>query len=686
LQVFLLREGNVKAVLTHYVLFVVLVVAGCVDRPATFHVSGVAPEHRHAQALAENALRYTDPAHGLIDSVSGYPVEGWNHDPERGLYLRGFTQLTAIGEWVELLACTAAGQVASPYRTSEAALDELGHVVSTLLTDQADPGLSAKGLLSNFIGFSGESRQGPLGEHVRRSDFVEQFGTNKGHRIWHDLGEHGWLTYEKEGAEAKVKRSAKYGRDHFDGVLEAHATPEVRDAIMTILDARVVKIVFGDNVNLTSSMAKAAGALLAPSLARHEKAAELREAIERFIENQRAGYRHLYDKESGSFAFGWNATEDYFTGWELDDGTWCVGRMTYLINEFRGGWMFVVERFGMPKAALRSGGFKLKPYTMRDGREVYVPAAWDGSAFQMLGLSHFMQELDQPGWGALLKNAVAVELDYATRHGLPGFLSESYSGDGTEYTGAVGIPGLAIAGEERITDAPSLYTLGVAYEVDPEGVERFLAANWPVIESMLTDHGPWEGYKTSTQSVIEFQTSAHTLSLILGFVGTGHENMKRYLDSRGPVSKRHQAASGAGDLLSDRFNLFSGGEGSPRVSLIEGVLAVEDLHGSAWIALQAKSSDGLDIAGGTLVLAYRADQPIPQARVELKLVHGLKGAMNKVILNLDATGPEGRRIEVPLPEVPGLTGVGEVVLVLENLAAESAAKVVISKFEIQRSL
>ncbi|MBT3191616.1 MAG: hypothetical protein HN341_03585 [Verrucomicrobia bacterium] len=673
-----------KAIVTFHLLFAVLLLAGCADRPAGFHVSGVAPEHRHANALVENAFCYTDPAHGLIDSASGYPVEGWNHDPKQGLYLRGFTQLTAIGEWIELLACIAAGQADNPYRSSKQALEELDHVVATLLADQADPGLSAKGLLSNFVGFSGNRRLGPLGEHVKRVEFEEQFGTNLGVRIWHDLEECGWLEYEKDGAEAQVKRSAEYGRDHFKGVLKSYADQGLTDAIMQLLDARVVNIIFGDNVNLTASIAKAAGALLDPSLKRNAEAAQLVALMEAFIEKQREGYHHLYDKKAGSFAFGWNATEDILTGWELDDGSWVVGRMNYLINEFRGGWTFVVERHGFPATALRSGGFKLRPYTAEDGRELYVPIAWDGSAFQMLGLSHFMQELEQPGWRALLSNAVQVELDYATRHGLPGFLSESYSGDEAQYTGAVGIPELAVTKEERITDAPSLYTLGVAYQIEPAAVEAFLGKNWSTIEKLLTDHGPWEGYKTSTDAVIEFQTTAHTLSLILGFVGTGHENMKRYLDFKGLGQRRRQAAPGEGDLLSGAYSIYSGGDGDPRVKLDAGKFEVDALSGSAWVAFQATSSDGVDLAGATLLLEYQADHAISDSKLELKLVPGLTGAVNEIALNLEATGPGGRAIAIPLPETPGLTGVGEIVLMLGRPASDTTASLVVSRFEAQR--
>ena len=57
--------------------------AGADDRPeqSAYRFPTVFPEHRHLRLLLENALRYASPEHHLIDSSSGYPVEGWNHDP-----------------------------------------------------------------------------------------------------------------------------------------------------------------------------------------------------------------------------------------------------------------------------------------------------------------------------------------------------------------------------------------------------------------------------------------------------------------------------------------------------------------------------------------------------------------------------------------------------------------------------
>ena len=114
---------------------------------ASFRFPTVPPEHGHVRALLENALRYVRPAAGLFDEVSGYPVEGWNRDPERQFSLRSFTQLTAIGHAMELLACLAAGEAEVPFLSRGEALTRLAKLVASLRQDQRDPKLGAGGLL-----------------------------------------------------------------------------------------------------------------------------------------------------------------------------------------------------------------------------------------------------------------------------------------------------------------------------------------------------------------------------------------------------------------------------------------------------------------------------------------------------------------------------------------------------------
>ena len=90
--------------------------------------------------------------------------------------------------------------------------------------------------------------------------------------------------------------------------------------------------------------------------------------------------------KSGLFYFGWDATRDRLFGWDDLQGKRVIGHMDYLVNEFRRPATFIATRFGLPVDAIKNLGFKMKPYRMGDGREVYTLAPWEGSAFQALGL------------------------------------------------------------------------------------------------------------------------------------------------------------------------------------------------------------------------------------------------------------------------------------------------------------
>lgn len=656
--------GNSKVVLC-----AIAAAAICMAHVSCLPRSMEQPPANPAKALLDNALKYADPKHGLIDPASGYPVEGWNQDAKRGLFLRSFTQLTAIGEWIELLANVVANRVEIPGMSKRQAQEALTKAVTSLRKDQQDPGLSAKGLLVNFLGLTPQGREGPLAPTVTLKAFEEAFGAARAAAIWKTLAGKEWIAPFKNGREANITRSEVYGTEYFDGALTAFADGATKNKIMSILDQRVVRVVFGDNANLSASVAKAIGALLDPHVKDGPGLARLQAEMERFIEDQRDGYAQLYDKEAGLFSFGWNATTKRLEGWETDEGKWIVGHADYMVNEFRAPTMFAVVRYGFPVDAYSNLGLKIKPYTLRDGRDMYAMAPWEGSAFQALGLSLFMGELESPAMRALLENAVDIELDYSTRNALPGFLSEAYSGNETEYTGDIGIPDIAVNRKERITDAPSLYTLGVAHQVKPEAVEGFLAARWPRISSLFTDHGPWEGYKTSARSPIELQTTAHTLALVLGLIGTGDENMARYLESKGLSDRRsglYRPGEGA-DLLSEDFKVFAWATPSEKLKTVRSEAGfsvkgddVSDIH----IALVAPAPAGISLSGGVLRIRYRSTHAIDGAVLTLGRPKDRPqpALPNEVFLRFRATGNSSGTLEIPLPATPALHEVKELVL------------------------
>jgi len=672
--------------------FAILLGAGCShvspppepvlpDNPATFTFPLVNPEHENMQRLLANAMGYLKSENGLVDPGSGYPVEGWNQDSERGLYLRSFTQLTAIGEWVELLANVAAGYADNPYISREDALSQLSLAVASLRADQADPNVSAKGLLGNFLGFGPTGRIGPLSEEVEKQKFVDVFGEEQAGQIWDALVAKKWIIPQQDGSFAKIPRKGEYGDKFFTGELSPFAESNICAKIMAVLDTRVVQIIFGDNANLTASAAKAIGALRHSTLRDDPLAVQLCSQLEQFVSKQAEGYRYLYDEKSGSFVFGWNATKDRFTGWEDSNGKWIVGHMDYFVNEFRGPLWFVVQRFDLPADAVKNAGFKIKPYRMADGRDLYTLATWHGSSFQSLGLSLFMQELDTQGWRENLENSVDIELDFAARHKLPGFLSEAYSGNGVEYTGDIGIPDVAVTDQPRNTTAPSLYTLGVAYEVAPEKIEKFLAMNRKKIERLFTRHGPWEGYNTAKNEPIQFQTTAHTLALILGGIGSAEENMQRYLTWQGipSLEKVQGGESVAVDLL---------GGGSQWISWSPVGDSLESLHWQNGFrvrsdavrngAVTVKLPKPVSLSNGALVIRYLAAVPVTNAVVTL--TGGPTVFQNQIFTRFDKTGNE-KEIRVPMPGTPGLESVTELVVRFGDERAPVPIDLTFSGFE-----
>ena len=680
-----------KAVLLPALLLAL--VAGCrtVPRQPTtaFNFPKVNLADTHTRLLLENALLYAAPANAMTDPASGYPFEGWNQEPKKGLYLRSFTQLTAIGEWLELMANITAGYVDNPCVSRDEAKSRLIRIVRSLRHDQQDPRVSAEGLLANFLGFDNSQRMPPLSEIIEKQKFIDAFGEETAAAIWKALREKGWIVPRHDDREGDIKRRGQYGAKYFDGPLAPFADKTVKAQIMALLDRRVVQIVFGDNANLSASMAKAIGALL--EIRDDPAISALRIEMELFLENQQAGYAHLFDAKTGTFVFGWDATRDRLFGWEDAAGNYTVGHMNYLVNEFRGPLMFVALRHGFPAAAVANAGFTIKPFRTRAGDDIYTLATWEGSAFQSSGLTLFMQELENAGWRKILENTVDIELDFAARNKLPGFLSEAYSGQGVEYTGRIGIPDIAIAEELRITNAPSLYTLGAASQIAPDRIERFLETNWPAISRLFTKHGPWEGFDTKRRSAIKYQTTAHTLALILGGIGSAPDNMRRYLEFKGLRDNllAWYAPGDAVDFLSQETQIvpWTSNGGPINFSRDENSFHVAGRPlRNGRVTLTVPQAEGINLADGELIIHYRASAPIEHAVITLTKAQGGPYAEpqfpNQIFVRFSATESGEGKIHVPLPATPGLARTKELVLALgkDSEAMEADLTITALKF------
>jgi len=671
-----------------------VLLAGCRTVPhqqTAFNFPNVNPAHTHTRLLLENAMLYPGAANVMTDPASGYPVEGWNQNLKKGLYLRQFTQLTAIGEWLELMANITAGYADNPCISRDEAKTRLIQIVVSLRHDQQDPRVSAEGLLVNFIGFKNSQRIPPLSEIIEKQKFIDAYGEGKAAILWKAMREKGWIVPHHDDKEADIRRSGQYGTNYFTGPLSPFAADVDTARIMALMDRRVVQIVFGDNANLSASMAKAMGSLLRPEVRNNPAIGALRTEMELFLENQKAGYAHLFDAKTGTFVFGWDATRDRLFGWEDGAGNYTVGHMNYLVNEFRGPLTFVTLRYGFPAAAVANAGFTIKPFRTRAGDDIYTLATWEGSAFQSSGLTVFMQELENAGWRKILENTVNIELDFAARNRLPGFLSEAYSGQGVEYTGRIGIPDIAIAEELRITNAPSLYTLGAASQIAPDKVEHFLETNWPAISRLFTKHGPWEGFDTESRTAIKYQTTAHTLALILGGIGSAPDNMRRYLEFKGLRDNllAWYAPGDAVDFLSPETQIIPWtSDGSPiNFSRDENSfhIAGHPLR-NGHITLTVPQAEGVNLSNGELLIRYRASTPVEHAVITLTRVQGGPYAEpqfpTQIFVRFKATESGAGEIHVPLPATPGLARAKELVLALgkDNEAVEADLTITALKF------
>ena len=614
------------------------------------------PRHRHTAQLLTNALAYFHPANDPIEATSGYPREGWNHQPERGLYLRSFTQLTAIGLWLELQAAFAVGDLVDPQWPRARALAGLARTTRSLRHDQRTAGLGDRGLLGNFLGLEPDRRVGPLASEVYRRDLREQFDDVTAQRIWRALAVRGWIAPLRDGEMALIRRGPGYGAAGFDGPLAHFADADSKRRILAVLDRRVAQVVFGDNANLSASVARTIGALRSVP-----EAQAIAAELEAFLDAQRDGYARLYDPALRRFRFGWNATLEHHLGWANAEGEWTVAYSDYLANEFRGPTQFVITRFDLAADALANLGFQMKGWTLADGRTLHTLAPYDGSAFQSFGLTLSLGERAVPAWRALLENAVDLHLDYARRHRLPGLLSESYSGRGTEYTGRCGVPGLAVAAADRLTHAPSLYTLGIAHALRPQAVEDQLRDRWDDVRKLFTDHGPWEGYDVAHGRPVPFQTAAHTAALILGVLDTADRNLAAYLQGRGlaEAAQRLYPLSPPADLLEEgalcAVEPASAGRRRGRGLVIGAAEAVVRIT-------HPQRDAGLDLSGVELVVSYRhagADRPAV-LRLDRRL--GLARLFPMELhMTLRDTGAGSDTLRFPLPATPGLLGVRELI-------------------------
>ena len=225
----------------------------------------VAPDHPHVRALLTSAMRTSRRRIGMIDPVSGYPFEGWNQDPDRGLFLRSFTQLTAIGQFMELLANIVAGNADTPFLSRDQARGAPDAPGPEPAPGPATTRGSAQESLLGQLPRPGH-RQAARPAGLRRREAHDPRRVRPGERRSDLEGTAG------QGVDRLAKPGPRgrhpAGRQIRLGIISTACWPlrdnATKQKIMDILDQRVVLVVFVDNANLSGSVAKTIGALLAP--------------------------------------------------------------------------------------------------------------------------------------------------------------------------------------------------------------------------------------------------------------------------------------------------------------------------------------------------------------------------------------------------------------------------------------
>ncbi len=179
--------------------------------------------------------------------------------------------------------------------------------------------------------------------------------------------------------------------------------------------------------------------------------------------------------------------------------------MNYFINEFRGPLTFAVLRFTRcpsQQSAMRDLRFDRTSVSGTDPKDTSCPCRVDGSALQLLGLSliHAGSSITR-AWKRSLENLVERRARFLKPAQSAGFLApKPTAASGTEYTGLIGIPDIAVTDKPLITHAPSLYTLGAAYTIAPRESGAVSSGALAHDLGAVTPHGPWEGFDISNKT------------------------------------------------------------------------------------------------------------------------------------------------------------------------------------------
>ncbi len=219
-------------------------------------------------------------------------------------------------------------------------------------------------------------------------------------------------------------------------------------------------ILFGDNANLTQSLATVVGTLRKYPFPADKQSLidSIVAQIETFLDKQEVGYQRLVNSSTGFFARGLNLSTSQLLSGDID----------YLLNEYRSAIAFLQVRYrGIPSSVWSSlKVFAPKNYTTSDGAVIENIPALYGSASEYFLPSLRSSERNFIGFSNVLTNAFLTHADYSARFNIPGFLASSNLIGGGE-SDQIGISELATSQELLISNIGSIYALAAAYSVNP---------------------------------------------------------------------------------------------------------------------------------------------------------------------------------------------------------------------------
>jgi len=401
-----------------------------------------------------------------IDTASGLPVDFVNimempgPNPSTTPMPMGYTQPTAIGFYIELLSEIALGQVTTPNISKTDALARLEKAISSLETIQT------------YLGYKG------------LIPFVNL----------------------KQGMTIMIPNS----------------NPQLPPQMINVpYSPYSTKIGFGDNANLSQSIAAAVGLLEAGAFSGTDltRVTALVSRFETILNNQAQGFSAFYD-----------------SGAKLFYASYDTGSQTYqnhidrLFNEFRSGVAFVISKYNLPQDAWNNLTLTRRTYTDANGNQVENFAPSDGGAFQMLWPLLNSPELDYPEMKQALFNFLYSQADFAVQNKLPGLLSASYIPN-FDYSGKIGLAAASETSDTLRQDVASLYALASAYSIDPHFVLAWLQEIKAAFPALAGPYGLYDSI-TTAGAVGKRYYAIDQASLVLGLSGQGAAGIKSYLQKR----------------------------------------------------------------------------------------------------------------------------------------------------------